>query len=85
MRDLYGHTSVDDFGPLALKTCRNHLIHSGVSRSYINDTIDEIRRMFKRMPISVARLLERFEKLDICDREVVYASVISLLDYGQPE
>ena len=41
--------------------------------------------MIQRMPISVARLLQRFEQLDVYNREAVYASVISLLDYGKPE
>jgi integrase len=45
--DSYGHMMADVFGPLALKALQKKMIAAGQSRSYINDNIDRIRRMFK--------------------------------------
>ncbi|MBN1852100.1 MAG: site-specific integrase [Pirellulales bacterium] len=47
VNELYGRTLANEFGPLALKVVRDHMIHKGWSRKYINKQIDRIRRMFK--------------------------------------
>ena len=47
LRDLYGRCPSREFGPLALKTVRQALIDAGLSRKYINDSINRIRRMFR--------------------------------------
>lgn len=47
VRELYGRTPADDFGPLALKAARQRMIDNGWSRSYINKAIGRIRRCFK--------------------------------------
>lgn len=45
---LYGKTLVGDFGPLALKTCRERLIsEQRLCRTSINKAIGIIKRMFK--------------------------------------
>lgn len=43
----YGHTDVEDFGPLALKTVREAMIASGLCRGVINERVNRIRRAFK--------------------------------------
>ncbi len=48
LRDLYGSTTVIDFGPLALKAVRHHMIEvQDLCRAEINKRIGRIRRMFK--------------------------------------
>jgi integrase len=47
VRQLYGKTPAADFGPLALKACREKMIEKGWSRGYINSQVDRLRRMFK--------------------------------------
>jgi integrase len=47
VRSLYGRTPVDEFGPRALKACRQTMIARGWSRNYVNAQIDRIRRMFR--------------------------------------
>lgn len=47
LRELYGHTRVHDFGPLALKVVRQRMIARGWCRTAINGRIGRIRRMFK--------------------------------------
>jgi integrase len=47
IKDLYGHTVACDFGPLALKACRNKMIALDWSRSYVNAQVDRLRRMFR--------------------------------------
>ncbi|MHC4672375.1 MAG: tyrosine-type recombinase/integrase [Planctomycetota bacterium] len=44
---LHGHTSVVDFGPMALKTVRQAMIDSDLCRSVVNARINRIRRIFK--------------------------------------
>jgi len=46
-RELYGHTLVRDFGPLALKAIRGKLITSGLCRKVINVRVYRIRHIFK--------------------------------------
>ena len=45
--DLYGHTRAADFGPLCLLAIQRHLAEQGLSRRYVNDMVDKIRRCFK--------------------------------------
>jgi integrase len=47
VRDLYGMTSASQFGPKALRAIQHNLIGKNQSRYYINDQVDEIKRMFK--------------------------------------
>src|SRR5262249_28445112 len=46
-RDLYGHTPVREFGPLALKAIRQRLIDAGLCRRVINGRVARIRHVFK--------------------------------------
>ena len=46
LRELYGQTPVAEFGPRALKTVRQKMIHSGLCRTVINARINRIRRAF---------------------------------------
>ncbi|MBN2292168.1 MAG: site-specific integrase [Pirellulales bacterium] len=47
VRELYGRTNANDFGPLALKAVRQRMIDNGWSRGYVNKSIGRIRRCFK--------------------------------------
>jgi integrase len=47
VRESYGHTRAADFGPLALKACRQKMVKKGWSRTYINAQVDRVRRMFR--------------------------------------
>jgi len=47
LRQLYGRTPACDFGPLALKVCRESMIEAGLARSTINGRVGRIKRMFK--------------------------------------
>jgi integrase len=47
VKKLYGDTPAADFGPLALKTCRQQMVETGWSRRYINAQVDRIRRAFR--------------------------------------
>jgi len=47
VRELYGRTAANEFGPLALKAVRQRMIDNGWSRGYINKSIGRIRRCFK--------------------------------------
>lgn len=47
VRKLYGRTQARDFGPLALKACRQTMIEAGWARKSINTHVGRIRRMFK--------------------------------------
>jgi integrase len=47
VRSLYGRTPAKDFGPLALKACRQRMIAKDWSRKYVNAQIDRVRRMFR--------------------------------------
>ncbi len=47
VRELYGRTPANEFGPLALKAVRQRMIDNGWSRGYINKSIGRIRRCFK--------------------------------------
>lgn len=64
VRQLYGHTPARDFGPLALKACREKMIAKGWSRGYVNAQVDRLRRMFKwaageeLLPVSIYQNLQ---------------------------
>jgi integrase len=47
VKQLYGNTRAADFGPLALKACRQRMIAKGWSRSYVNAQVGRLRRMLK--------------------------------------
>ncbi|HVT29036.1 MAG TPA: site-specific integrase, partial [Lacipirellulaceae bacterium] len=47
VRQLYGRTHAADFGPLALKACRDAMIANDWCRSHINKQVDRIKRCFK--------------------------------------
>ena len=47
LRRLYGRTQAGEFGPLALKSCREAMIRDGLSRGVINSRVGRIKRMFK--------------------------------------
>jgi integrase len=47
VRELYGRTRALDFGPLALKACRQRMIGKCWSRNYVNHQVGRIRRMFR--------------------------------------
>jgi integrase len=64
IRQLYGHSSAQDFGPLSRKACREKMIEKGWSRSYVNAQIDRLRRMFRwaageqLLPVSIYQNLQ---------------------------
>jgi integrase len=47
LREMYGRTAAEEFGPLALKAVRQKMIGKGWARRYVNENVDRIRRMFK--------------------------------------
>jgi len=48
LRKLYGRTLVRDFGPLALKTVRQHMIESqDLSRGVVNNRINRVKIVIK--------------------------------------
>ena len=47
VRELYGRTTANEFGPLALKAVRQRMVDNGWSRGHINKSIGRIRRCFK--------------------------------------
>lgn len=47
LRDWYGRTPAADFGSLALKAIRQKMVEDGLSRTYVNDHVARIKRMFK--------------------------------------
>jgi integrase len=47
LRELYGHTSAREFGPLALKAVRQNMIDRRLCRRLINQRVGRIKRMFK--------------------------------------
>jgi hypothetical protein len=47
VKELYGTTPAEEFGPLALKACRQRMIGKDWSRSYVNSQVDRIRRVFR--------------------------------------
>ncbi|MEI8372368.1 MAG: site-specific integrase [Planctomycetota bacterium] len=47
LRSLYGDSNVADFGPLALKAVRQHMVDADLSRGVINNRVNRIKRFFK--------------------------------------
>jgi integrase len=47
LRQLYGHTPADEFGPLALKACRADMVKKDWSRTYVNAQVERLRRLFR--------------------------------------
>ena len=47
VKHWYGRELATDFGPLALKAIRQQMVDDGLSRRYVNDHIDRIKRMYK--------------------------------------
>ena len=47
IRRLYGGTAAKDFGPLALKACRDAMVAKGWSRKSVNRQVMRIRAVFK--------------------------------------
>ncbi len=47
LRRNYGHTQAEEFGPLALKALRAQMIEAGLARTYINENVSWIRRIFR--------------------------------------
>jgi integrase len=47
LEELYGHTPVKEFGPLALETCLRAMVDRGWSRGYVNCQLSRVKRMFK--------------------------------------
>jgi hypothetical protein len=47
LKELYGRTQVEDFGPLALKALQVRMIEDSLSRGVINSRIGKIKRVFR--------------------------------------
>ena len=47
IRDLYGSTPAESFGPLAIRAIQQKMVATGAARRYINQHTDHIKRMFK--------------------------------------
>lgn len=47
LRQLYGSTPANDFGPLAYQAIQQHLVQADNARSYVNRLCETIRRAFK--------------------------------------
>jgi len=47
VRQLYGETLANDFGPLALKAVRQKMIDRGWCRTHINRQVNRVRRAFR--------------------------------------
>lgn len=47
LRERYGRQLATKFGHLALKALREQMVQENLSRRYINDHVDKIKRMFK--------------------------------------
>ncbi len=47
LKRLYGRTRSADFGPLALKACRQALVGAGLCRNVVNKHVSRIKRVFK--------------------------------------
>ena len=47
VNSLYGHRPAAQFGPLALKACRQAMIDAGTSRSVVNAYVGRAKRMFR--------------------------------------
>jgi len=59
LRELYGSTVAEAFGPKSLKAVRQHMISCGLCRTLINRRIGRIKRIFKWAVLVVHRLNRR--------------------------
>ena len=63
LKELYGKSPANEFGPLALKAVRSKLIANGQSRSVVNQNVGRLVRMFRwaaeheQIPASVPQAL----------------------------
>ena len=68
---VHGETSIESFGPNALRSVRNEIVASGVSRQYVNKLTGMIRTIFswgvghELVPESVAGALKYVRAIDI--------------------
>ncbi len=46
-RELYGRTTAKDFGPLALKACRQKMVENGWCRRHVNQQTSRVKRIFR--------------------------------------
>lgn len=47
LRDMYGTSMADEFGPIALKAVREQMVKAGWSRVTVNNQVGRIRRIFR--------------------------------------
>jgi integrase len=47
LRELYGHTRVAEFGPLALKAVRQKMVEASLCRGVVNQRVWRIKRVFR--------------------------------------
>jgi integrase len=69
VKRLYGRTLAKDFGPVRLRTVRQAFVDGGWSRTYVNQQIHRVRRMFRwgvqneLLPADVIQSLQSLEGL----------------------
>lgn len=69
LRRSFGLTRAVDFGPKSLKVVRQQLVENDLSRKYVNDSANRIRRMFRwavseeLIPVAVYEALRTVEGL----------------------
>ncbi len=47
LKERYGRTPAAEFGPLALKACRQKWVDEGLSRTYVNEHVARVVRIFR--------------------------------------
>ena len=63
LRELFGATTASEFGPKSFKLVRERMINEGLSRTYVNDSMGRISRMFRwaaseeMLPVTVYQAL----------------------------
>lgn len=71
LRHWYGREHAIDFGPIKLKAVRQRMVDDGLSRRYVNDHVDRIRRMYKwgvgeeLVPVTVYEALRAVPALQV--------------------
>ena len=69
LRKSYAATDVTEFGPLKLQAVREMIVESGVCRGYVNQRIDNIKRIFRwgvaqeLVPAGIHQALDTVENL----------------------
>jgi integrase len=95
LRQLYGHTLTQDFGPVALKAVRGAMVEADICRSEINRRIGRIVRLFKwavseeMVPPSVHQALQtvgglRRGRVDVRESEPVKPVPDAFVDAIEP-